>query len=71
MHGLWTRALKWMALKRKDGGRDEYAIGRVTHTVCKVGNEYETWRLDKPPVHLGMSPTSVAAQKVAEKDMQS
>jgi hypothetical protein len=61
--------MKWLALKRKDGGKDEYAIGLVTHTVCKIGNEYETWRLDKPePLHLGMSSSSAEAQTKAEKD---
>jgi hypothetical protein len=60
--------LKWLALKRKDGTRDDYAIGLVTHTVCKVGEEFETWRLDKPLVHLGMSPSCAEAQAKAEKD---
>jgi hypothetical protein len=59
--------MKWLPLKRKDGGKDEYAIGLVTHTVCKIGEEYETWRLDKP-THLGMSSTSAEAQTKAEKD---
>jgi hypothetical protein len=60
--------MKWLPLKRKDGGKDEYAIGLCTYTVCKVGEEYETWRLDKPAVHLGMSPSSAEAQAKAEKD---
>lgn len=64
--------MSWRALKRKDGGVDQWAIGFVTYTVCKVvaGGEvkYEAWRL--PGVMLGRYGKSADAQLACERDMQ-
>ena len=63
-----------MALNRKDGQKDKYAIGFVTHTVCKVSvmgkPTYEAWRL--PAERLGGGYKSAEeAQGVCERDYRS
>lgn len=65
--------MKWLALNRKDGQRDLYAIGFVTHTVCKVyvldQLTYEAWRL--PGTRLGGGYlTAQAAEAVCEADFR-
>lgn len=61
-----------MALNRKDGKRDLYAIGFVTHTVCKVRVKgewiYEGWRL--PSERLGGFPNAQEAQTACEDDFR-
>lgn len=64
--------MKWMALNRKDGQRDLYAIGFVTHTVCKVYVQrkliYEAWRL--PGERLGGYSNLQDAQSECERDFR-
>lgn len=40
---------RWLALKRKDDSLEQYAIGFVSHTVCKTVNNgktlFEAWRV--------------------------
>lgn len=40
---------RWLALKRKDDSLEKYAVGFVTHTVCKTLHNgvqvFEAWRI--------------------------
>jgi len=66
--------MKWLAIKRKDGSVDPYAIGYVSHTVAKVmvmdQPRYEAWRLVAPAVMLGSYPQAKEAQAACERDMR-
>lgn len=64
--------MKWLAIKRKDGSVDRYAMAYATHTVALVfvhaEARYEVWRLGEPAVRLGDFKTSAEAQMACEQD---
>lgn len=66
--------MRWLAIKRKDGEVDEYAIAFATHTVSKalVDGEpvYTAWRLRKEPPGeiLGTADTAAGAKLMVEED---
>jgi hypothetical protein len=46
--------MRWMSLAKKDGSKDMYCVGFVTHTVAKVVLNsrvtFEAWRLGKQSI---------------------
>lgn len=67
--------MKWLAIKRADGERDEYAIAFATHTVCKTLHEgkasFNAWRLAKDGqvgTLLGAADTAAGAKLIVEND---
>lgn len=64
--------MSWKALKRKDGTVDQWAVGYVTYTVCKIVTDgqvkYEAWKL--PGERLGSFDKSAEAQSACERHMR-
>jgi hypothetical protein len=55
--------MRWLSLMTKEGAKDKYAVGYVTHTVAKVitkdGPVFEAWRIGPEVgegVQLGVFP---------------
>lgn len=62
--------MRWHALNRANGERDEYAKGLITHTVCRVFVfnvcKWEAWRL--PRERLGSFDSEAEAENACIAD---
>jgi hypothetical protein len=64
--------MRWHALNKANGQRDEYAKGLMTHSVCRVFTfnvcKWEAWRL--PRERLGAFDTEAEAENACIADFR-
>ena len=64
--------MRWLAVKKRDGSTDEFAIALASHTVSKAYVKgdvvFTAWRLTSPATLLGNSDKAEGAKLIAEED---